>query len=86
MSLFTSQYYDKPEGEDYVGKMLATNRIAVQGALGLGTVDIIMATKPRGILPIISRYVWWTGPAVGMASAFTTGAYMSQKLRGKNDK
>lgn len=36
MSLFTSQYYDKPEGEDYIGKMFATNRIAVSGAVGIG--------------------------------------------------
>lgn len=36
MSLFTSQYYDKPDGEDYVGKMFASNRLAVSAAIGVG--------------------------------------------------
>lgn len=39
MSLFKSEYYDKPEGEDYVGKMVATNRLALQGGLGIGKKD-----------------------------------------------
>jgi aryl-alcohol dehydrogenase-like predicted oxidoreductase len=31
-SFFTAQYYDKPDGEDYVGKMMASNRLAIQAA------------------------------------------------------
>lgn len=36
MSLSKSQYYDKPEGEDYVGKMVASNKIAASAAFGFG--------------------------------------------------
>lgn len=36
MSLFKSQYYDKPDGEDYVGKMFATTRIMGATALTVG--------------------------------------------------
>ena len=86
MSLFKAQYYDKPEGEDYVGKMLATNRMALQAALGLSTFDVIMYSHPKGFLQTASRFMYWMGPAVGMASAFTTGAYLANKLRGKDDK
>lgn len=51
-----------------------------------GTMDILMYSHPKGLLPIASRFAWWLGPAVGMASAFTTGAYVSHRLRGTNDK
>lgn len=36
MSLFKSQYYDKPDGEDYVGKMFATTRMMGAAALTIG--------------------------------------------------
>jgi NADH dehydrogenase (ubiquinone) 1 alpha subcomplex subunit 11 len=85
-SLFNAQYYAKPAGEDYVGKMYATNRIAVSAALGVATMDILMYSHPKGYLPTISRLGWWVGPAIGMASAFTTGHYLSTRIRGKDDK
>lgn len=85
MSIFKSQYYDKPDGEDYAGKMCATNRLALQGATGAAILDVLMYSHPKGILPIVSRFLWWMGPAVGMASAFTTGTYAANKLRGKDD-
>lgn len=81
-----SQYYAKPEGEDFAGKMFATNRIAIQAALGVAVTDIVMVSHPKGYLPTISRLMWWLGPAAGMASAFTAGTYMSTNLRGKDDK
>lgn len=84
-SFFDAQYYAKPEGEDYVGKMMATNRYAIQGALGAATTDIIMFTHPKGYLPTIARVAWWLGPAVGMASAFTTGSFLMNRIRGKDD-
>lgn len=86
MSLFTSQYYDKPEGEDYAGKMLATNRMALQTATLAAATDVIMVSHSKGFLPIASRFLYWMAPAAGMASSFTTAAYVSQKIRGKNDK
>lgn len=43
MSFFKSEYYDKPEGEDYIGKIFATNRLAVTGALGIGEKFLILS-------------------------------------------
>jgi len=87
MSLFKAQYYDKPEGEDYAGKMIATNRMTLAAAVLCATTDVVMVSHPKGFLPTVSRFMYWMGPAVGMASAFTTAAYVSQKLRGgTNDK
>lgn len=36
MSLWKSGYYDKPEGEDYIGKMVFTNKVAFQAAVAAG--------------------------------------------------
>jgi NADH dehydrogenase (ubiquinone) 1 alpha subcomplex subunit 11 len=85
-NFFDAQYYAKPEGEDYVGKMMATNRYMIQGALGAATTDIIMYSHPKGYLPTIARLAWWLGPAIGVASAFTTGAYVATNVRGKDDR
>lgn len=36
MGLLKAQYYDKPEGEDYAAKMVATNRDLVTAASIVG--------------------------------------------------
>lgn len=78
-------YYAKPDGEDYSGKMIASNRLILMGALPFATVDMLMYSKPEGYLASAACYAKWVGPAVGMASAFTTGCYAAQHLRGKDD-
>ncbi|CRL06430.1 CLUMA_CG019458, isoform A [Clunio marinus] len=85
-SFLTAQYYAKPDGEDYSGKMFATNRYALQAGFAAGVFDVIMYSHPKGYLPTLSRLAWYAGPAVGMASAFTTATYAATKLRGKDDK
>lgn len=84
-NFFTAQYYAKPAGEDYVGKMFATNRLTMSAALGSSIVDILMVSHPKGYLQTASRFMYWMGPAMGMASAFTTGTFLSTKLRGGKD-
>lgn len=52
----------------------------------LAVFDIVMFSHPQGFLPTASRFAYWMGPAVGMATAFTTTAYAANRLRGKDDK
>ncbi|XP_053688243.1 uncharacterized protein LOC128737596 [Sabethes cyaneus] len=85
MSLLKSQYYDNPEGTDLVGKMIATNKYALALGVGFSSFEVLMVSKPKGIMPSLARYVYFTGPFVGMASAFTVGAYTANRLRGKDD-
>lgn len=40
MSFFKAQYYKKPEGQDAMGKMLATNRYAICTGLAVSTIDV----------------------------------------------
>ncbi|XP_058458426.1 uncharacterized protein LOC131435004 [Malaya genurostris] len=85
MSILTTKYYDNPEGSDLFGKMVATNKYALATGLGWSSIEIIMVSKPKGVLPSLARYVYFTGPFMGMASAFTVGAYTANRLRGKDD-
>lgn len=85
MSLAKLQYYDKPEGQDAFGKMVATNRYALLVGLTASTYDVLMRTKPSGYMAALGRFGANTGPCIGMASAFTMTTLMSTKLRGKDD-
>lgn len=84
--LRSSLYYNKPEGEDLVGKMVATNKYMLAGAIPAATIDVILYSHPKGTLATVARFFKWFGPAVGMASAFTVGVYAATNLRGKDDK
>lgn len=85
MSLLKAEYYDKPEGQDAFGKMVATNKIALGLGLIVSTYDVLFITKPQGYINTIGRYGYFTGPFLGMASAFTMTAYTANRLRGKDD-
>jgi hypothetical protein len=85
-TLKNARYYNKPDGEDYVGKMIATNKYMLMAAIPIAFHDVVMITKPKGVLATLARYGKWIGPAIGMASAFTTATYMACNLRKKDDK
>lgn len=86
MSLLKAKYYDKPDGEDLTGKCISMNRVALQGAFAWSTVDVLMVSHPKGYLPTLSRYLYFCGPAAGMATAFAVGTYAATRLRGSDDK
>uniref|UniRef100_T1D542 NADH dehydrogenase [ubiquinone] 1 alpha subcomplex subunit 11 n=1 Tax=Psorophora albipes TaxID=869069 RepID=T1D542_9DIPT len=85
MSLVKANYYDSPEGTDLFGKMVATNKYALAAGLGWSSFEVLMISRPKGVVPSLARYVYFTGPFMGIASAFTVGAYAANKLRGKDD-
>lgn len=81
-----AKYYDSPEGKDAFGKMFVANKYAIGAGLGWSTADILFVSKPQGYLPTIGRYIHFTGPFVGMASAFTMATLTATNIRGKDDK
>ncbi|XP_055621428.1 NADH dehydrogenase [ubiquinone] 1 alpha subcomplex subunit 11 [Toxorhynchites rutilus septentrionalis] len=85
MNFLKSHYYDSPEGTDLVGKMFTTNKYALMTGVAYSSVEVLMVSKPKGVVPSLARYVYFTGPFMGMASAFTVGTYAATKLRGKDD-
>lgn len=55
------------------------------GGLALATYDVVLYSKPKGVPNILGRYVYITGPMMGIATAFTTVTFAATKLRGKDD-
>lgn len=84
-SLLQRNYYDHPEGEDIIGKMIATNKYALAVGIGFSTVDVLLYSHTKGYLATLARYAKFTGPLLGVASAFTLGTFMTTRLRGKDD-
>lgn len=86
MSIFKTGYYDKPEGEDMFGKMVATNAYAATAGVAWSTIDVLMLSHPKGYLPTMARFAYNIGPLMGMATAFTLTTYMATNIRGKDDR
>lgn len=85
-SILNYKYYDTPEGQDIFLKTFVTSKYATITGLGAGTFDVLMFSHPQGVLNTAGRFMWWCGPLVGMATAFTVTTNVSQNIRGKNDK
>lgn len=78
-------YYDHPEGEDLLGKIVALNRTVVPPVMTWGVVDALMftcqPTTPQGI----GRVLYFMWPAAACCTVFATTSYFATKLRGKDD-
>lgn len=85
MSFLKISYYDKPDGEDVVGKLLATNTYAVIAGLSKAAFDVLLLPQAKGYLPIIRCVGNIVGPFMGMATAFTLTTYTATNMRKKDD-
>lgn len=82
------KYYDKPEGQDLLGKLIATNREILPYGVTWGLVDAFFFNGRLlpGFQQKFGRVLHFTWPAVGVATAFTTTTYFAAKFRnGKDD-
>lgn len=82
---FTVKYYDKPEGQDLLGKVIAINRIVLPYASAAGVAAAFMHTKVTGFQATAGRIFYFVWPISGAATAFATTSYFGAKLRGKDD-
>lgn len=80
------KYYDTPEGHDIFLKTFVTSKYAALTGLGAATFDVLMFSHPKGIVNTAGRFMWYIGPLVGMAAAFSVTTNVAQNIRGKNDK
>lgn len=86
---FFPQYYDKPDGVDLAGKVIATTRPAFIAGSGFALWEIVLNSKlktdTKGFQAVAGRYLFWTVPIVGMAYTWTFATYGATKIRGKDD-
>ncbi|CAK1550240.1 unnamed protein product [Leptosia nina] len=85
MSLLTYKYYDTPEGEDIFKKTFVTSKYAILASIPPAIFDVLLYSHPKGFFNTALRFGTYLGPAVGMATAFTLTANISQNIRRKND-
>lgn len=85
MSLLTYKYYDSPEGQDVYKKVFVTSKYATITGLASATFDVLMFSHPKGFVNTAARYMFYIGPLVGMATAFTVTTNVAQNIRNKND-
>lgn len=83
--LFKQGYYDHPEGVDFLGKLVATNKYALFYGVLWSWNEVALHSKVKGFQRIAGRFIYFTGPFLGMATAFTTVTYGATKLRNKDD-
>lgn len=83
--LYKARYYDKPEGEDLLAKLVAVNRPAFQYGTVSGMCYAFMHSKPAGFQESVGKILYFVWPFMGAATSFATVTYFSAKLRKKDD-
>lgn len=78
-------YYESPEGKNVAMKTYALGRYAVAAGLIMGTSDVLMYSHAKGFVPMASRYLYHTGPLLGMAAAFTVTSNVACNIRNRDD-
>lgn len=78
-------YYDTPGDKDLAKKIAMTSAYAAGFSGVVGVHETLMLHKPKNVAAFVSRMSFWTGPPIGVATAFCTGTYFAAKIRGKDD-
>lgn len=85
--LYKVKYYDKPEGEDLSGKLIASNRATLPWGVAWGVVDACMygGAKLPTFQEKFGRFLHMAWPSVAVPTAFVTTVYFATRLRQKDD-
>lgn len=78
-------YYNHPEGEDLLGKIIHLNGTFVPPALFYGLYDAFMVKQEKTPFLRTVRTLHFVWPTAACATAFATGAYFANRIRGKDD-
>lgn len=78
-------YHDTPDGEDILKKLWFVLKPAALVALGLGTCDVMLYSKPKGYMATLGRYAYLSMPVFGMTTVFVLASNMLRNARGKDD-
>ncbi|CAG9834860.1 unnamed protein product [Diabrotica balteata] len=81
----TYSYFDTPDGHDVLEKFWCVMKPASLTAFGIGTIDVVAWSHPKGYLPTLGRYAYMGFPIVGASAAFVLVTNASASLRKKDD-
>lgn len=83
--IYTQNYFDDPEGKNLFGKLVAINKFAMLGGIGLAWGDICLVSKVTDYQRVIGKFGFWTYPFVTSASLFTVVSYAANNIRKTDD-
>lgn len=78
-------YYDTPEDEDCLKKVVFMNKLGLYIGFAAGSIDVLALSKPVGIANIAGRYGVITLPLLATGSAFAAATCLTANYRGKLD-
>lgn len=78
-------YYDTPEDEDCIKKVIFMNKLSLLFGVSMGTLNVLVFSKPVGFVNILGRYAACTLPAAVVSSSFAATTCLTANIRGKVD-
>lgn len=78
-------YYDTPDGEDCLKKVVYMNKVGLVFGIFGGTLDVVAGSKPVGIANIATRYAMISLPLMAVGSTFAATCCLLADYRGKDD-
>ncbi|CAA9994530.1 unnamed protein product [Nesidiocoris tenuis] len=79
------RYYDTPEGDDCLDKLMFVSKYAACYGVLFSSVDVLLYSHPIGYGPTLARYAYITLPLIGTAAAWTATVCAATNMRGKDD-
>ncbi|XP_012271824.1 uncharacterized protein LOC105695105 [Orussus abietinus] len=78
------RYFNAPDGEDLLGKLWGSGRIALLTGINFGLLDALVLSRPFRV-PTLNNLAYSTMPLLGIATTFTSVTYAATNIRGKDD-
>ncbi|XP_054278352.1 NADH dehydrogenase [ubiquinone] 1 alpha subcomplex subunit 11-like [Macrosteles quadrilineatus] len=78
-------YYDTPDGEDCLQKVIYMNKVGALLGGFYSTLDVLTLSKPVGVGNIALRYATLTLPVMAVGSTFAAVTCLSTSFRDKDD-
>ena len=85
MILTKYKYFEKPDGEDPLGKVLSCLKIGLYASVPVTITDIMAHTQCKTFTHAFQRAVFWMVPLNGIAVTFPSIMFISASIRGKDD-
>lgn len=79
------RYFDSPVGEDTHKKLWFVTKLTGSAGIMISTCDVVLHSHPKTYLHALGRYVYITGPLIGIGLAHTAGTNMAASIRKKDD-
>ncbi|XP_014213889.1 uncharacterized protein LOC106643318 [Copidosoma floridanum] len=79
------QYYNAPEGQDPLGKIVGFGKWGFTSGAMAGLFDAVLISKCQNASQFFNTAGFWVVPMTGMCVTFSSVTYLMNKVRGVDD-